>query len=297
MTGRRLIVSGDDFGAGPETNAGILHAHTHGVLTSTSLMVMGDAAAEAVDIARAHPRLAVGLHLVLVQGRAAAPPATIRGLVGPDGRFGDSPVASGLWHGLAWTTARGRRALRREIVAQLEAFHATGLPLSHVDGHCNMHLHPVILPILVELAGDHGIRTVRLTRDPLGAALRWDRRHAARKCAEAAVFATLTALARSRLEAAGIAFADRVLGIHQTGRVDESYVLDVLALLPPGTTELYCHPALGRAAATARYQAGYRNENEVAALTSPRVRAAIEAGGIALVRYADLAACLDGGTE
>jgi len=288
MSGRRLIVSGDDFGAGHETNAGILTAHTEGILTSTSLMVSGAAVGEAVEMAASHPTLAVGLHLVLAQGRATAPPAELGTLVDTDGRFGDVPALNGLRYAAAWTGARGRRQLRREITAQLEAFHATGLPLAHVDGHCNMHLHPMILPILVEVAADHGIRAMRVTDDPLGPALRWDRRNALRKCIEAAVFRTLAAFARPRLAAAGIAFADRVIGIHQTGRIDEAYVCDVLARIPDGTTELYCHPARGRAPATAPYQVGYRNDEEVAALTSPAVRAALEASGATLARYPDL---------
>jgi hopanoid biosynthesis associated protein HpnK len=288
MRQRRLIVSGDDFGAGPETNAGILRAHSQGILTSASLMVHGDAVDEAVDIARSHPTLAVGLHLVLAQGHASAPAREIPSLVDADGRFGEAPIASGLRYARAWTSARGRRELRREIMAQFEAFRATGLPLAHVDGHCNMHLHPMILPILVEMAADQGVRAVRVTADPLGPALAWDRRHVVRKCAEATVFGVLAARARPRLAAAGIVFADRVLGMHQTGHVDEAYLLHVIDTLPPGTTEIYCHPALGRARATAAHQRGYRNEEEVVALTSPRVRAALEAAHTALVAYPDL---------
>lgn len=288
MSLRRLIVSGDDFGAGPETNAGILAAHAGGILTSASLMVTGDATGEAVEMAVSHPRLAVGLHLVLAQGRAAAPPEEIPALVDAAGRFGDAPVLGGLRYAALWAGARGRRALRREIAAQLDAFHRTGLRLAHVDGHCNMHLHPMVLPILLELAPDYGIRAMRVSDDPLGPALRWDRRHVLRKIAEGGVFHVLAARARVRLADAGIAFADRVLGLHQTGHVDEPYVLDVIARLPSGTTELYCHPALGRAAATARHQPGYRNEDEVAALTSPAVRRAVDAAGVTLVGYPDL---------
>src|SRR6266850_6925669 len=38
-SGRQLIVNGDDFGLSPQVNAGILHAHRHGILTDTSLMI------------------------------------------------------------------------------------------------------------------------------------------------------------------------------------------------------------------------------------------------------------------
>ena len=160
---RRLIVSGDDFGVAVEVNEGIVRAHRDGILGQTSLMVTGDAAAQAIELARAHPTLAVGLHLVLAQGRPASPPRTIPSLVGPNGMFRDTPIRNGLRY--AWTAlhAAGRAELAREIDAQLDAFAQTGLALAHVDGHLNMHLHPMVLPILLELAPRYGIRAMRVS--------------------------------------------------------------------------------------------------------------------------------------
>jgi hopanoid biosynthesis associated protein HpnK len=286
VSARRLIVSGDDFGAAAEVNAAVIRAHREGVLTSTSLMVRGDAAAEAVALARATPTLAVGLHLVLVQGRPAAPPAEIPALVARDGAFRDAPVASGLR--FAWTAiARaGRAQLRREITAQLDAFAATRIPLAHVDGHLNMHLHPMVLPVLLDLAPRYGIRAVRLLREDVRAALAHDHRHAARKIAEGVAFNALAAWSAPRLRAAGIRVADRVYGMHQTGHIDETYILSVITRLPPGLTELYCHPSLGVSRALAPYQRSYDHAGELAALTSARVRAALRAADIELVSYA-----------
>ncbi len=289
MTSRRLVVSGDDFGAAREVNWAVIRAHREGILTSTSLMVSGDAASEAVALARANPDLAVGLHLVLVQGRATAPAADIPALVGRDGAFRRAPVASGLRFAWTWIWRAGRAQLAREIAAQLDAFAATGLSLAHVDGHLNMHLHPMVLPILLELAPRHGIRAVRLLREDLRAALRHDRHHAGRKIAEGIVFRILAAWSAPRLRASGMLVADRVYGMHQTGHVDERYLLAVVASLPPGLTELYCHPSVGVSPSLAPYQAGYDHAGELAALTSPRVRAAVRAAGIELVSYATAA--------
>jgi hopanoid biosynthesis associated protein HpnK len=282
------VVSGDDFGAAPEVNTAILRAHESGILTSTSLMVTGVAAADAAARARACPTLAVGIHLVLVQGRAAASPARIPHLVGRDGAFGDQPVVAGLRYAWASLHGAGRAELRGEVEAQLAAFAATGLVLSHVDGHVNIHLHPKVLPILLELAPRFGIRAMRLTREDLGPALRHDRRHLGRKLGEGLVFRALAAWAAPRLRAAGIVTVDRVYGMHQTGHVDERYLLHLIAGLPPGVSELYCHPADGQPAALAPFQHGYDHAGEVAALTSERVRAALRARGVALVSYRDL---------
>jgi len=63
-----LIINGDDFGASRGINRGILQAHRDGILTSTSLLVDRPASVEAAALARAHPRLSVGLHLELDAG-------------------------------------------------------------------------------------------------------------------------------------------------------------------------------------------------------------------------------------
>jgi hopanoid biosynthesis associated protein HpnK len=283
---RRLIVAADDFGMSPGVNAGILRAHREGILTETSLMVRGAAVEEAVAMARATPSLGVGLHLTLLQGHCSAPANEIPLLADGDGRFSDNPV----WTGLRYFFVPGIRAqLRREITAQLDAFAATGLPLSHVDGHLTIHMQPTVLAVLLELAPRYGVRALRVPRDPLGAALRWDRRHAPRKLFEAAAFGGLTRYGMPRIAAAGLRAPDRMFGMHQTGAVTEDYLLQLIARLPPGTSEVYCHPAATMDDEARRWRpAEYRSEAELAGLCSPRVRAALDAAGIELISYRDL---------
>src|SRR4029450_5915112 len=187
--------------------------------------------------------------------RRSASPAR----VASTGAFRDTPTRNGLRY--AWTALRaaGRAQLEREIDAQLDAFAQTGLALAHVDGHLNMHLHPMVLPILLELAPRYGIRAMRVSRESLGAALRYDRRHASRKCFEGVAFHALAAYAAPRLRAAGTVASDRVYGMHQTGHVDEAYLLHVIATLPPGVSEIYAHPATDQAAAMARHPRGHEH--------------------------------------
>jgi predicted glycoside hydrolase/deacetylase ChbG (UPF0249 family) len=61
---RTLIINGDDFGLSPGVNDGIIEAHSHGVLTSASLMVLAPGAQAAAKLANSHPELSVGLHFV-----------------------------------------------------------------------------------------------------------------------------------------------------------------------------------------------------------------------------------------
>jgi hopanoid biosynthesis associated protein HpnK len=282
---RRLIVSADDFGLSRGINAGILAAHQNGILTNASLMVRGAAASEAVALARATPTLSVGLHLVLVQGYAAAAPATIPDLVDSSGMFRHHPVGTGLRYFLQ---RRLRPQIEREIQAQLDCYAASGLPLSHVDGHLNIHLHPAVLEILLQLAPRYGLRAIRLPREPLVVSLRLDRRATVRKLVESAVFRMLCAHARRRLAPQGIRHTDTLFGLHQSGHVTEAYLLGVLAALPVGVTEIYTHAGFSDEEATRWRPPDYESAAEVAALCSPAVRAAVHRHGIEPITYQQL---------
>jgi len=268
----RLIVNADDFGISAAANRAIERAHREGILTSASLMVAGDAAEEAVRIARANPSLGVGLHLVLVCGRAVLPGGRIPGLVDARGRFTDNPVLAGL----RYFFLPGLQAqVRDEVLAQFERFRATGLPLDHVNGHLNFHLHPGVFRVLLEEASGLGVRSVRLTRDPLLQNLRLASGEYLYRVSHAAVFGALSRRCRPLLARHGLRHAEATYGLLQNSRVTEDYLLRMLPELQPGTWELYCHADEGA------------HRHELEALLSPRVRAVLEARGIQCCRYSD----------
>ena len=92
---------------------------------------------------------------------------------------------------------------------------------------------------------------------------------------------------RRRLRAAGMPHNDHLFGVAASGAMDEQTLLEVLARLPPGVTEIYLHPATMSGDAIAASMSGYRHADELAALLSPRVRAAVAAAGIGVGGYAD----------
>ena len=89
---RRLIVNADDFGGSEAINQAVIRAHCEGILTTASLMVNEPACGEAARLARAHPRLGVGLHLTLVSGQAALKPQEAPGLINPGRAFTHSAI-------------------------------------------------------------------------------------------------------------------------------------------------------------------------------------------------------------
>lgn len=266
---RALIVTADDFGLHPRVNLAVERAHRDGVLTAASLMIGAPAASDAVARARALPQLRVGLHLVLADGDAVAPRAEIAALLDKDGRFGDNMVRDGVRF---FFLPHVRKQLAREIRAQFEAFAKTGLTLDHVNTHKHFHLHPTVLGLILEIGREYGMRAMRLPFE-VGSPL-WLKPWIAR--------------VRAQLDRAGIVHNDYVVGIADSGRMDEAAWLAALGRLPHGVGEIYCHPAMAGDRALSHGMRSYRHADELQALLSPRVAAAIRAAGASLGGFGDV---------
>ncbi|RKP51813.1 hopanoid biosynthesis-associated protein HpnK [Pararobbsia silviterrae] len=257
MTAPGLIINADDFGLHSRVNLAVERAFARGVLTSASLMVGAPAAREAVDIAKRHPALRVGLHIVLADGRAVSAPPTIASIVDRDGMFPDAMAREGVRF---FFSPRARRELAREIRAQFEAFAATGLALDHVNTHKHFHLHPTVLSQILAIGREFGMRAMRVPCEP-------DAPWALRPW---------LALTRARLARAGIAHNRFVVGMRRTGAMDEQALLAALDDLPDGLNEIYLHPAVAGDGPITPTMRDYRHADELTALLSPRVKAALD---------------------
>ena len=270
MSARQLVVNADDFGFTPDVNRGIVEAHRHGILTATTLMANGDAFEDAVRLARDAETLDIGCHLVLVGGRSLA-----------TGR----PLPETVTKLLA---ALARRALDPygEMQTQVRRIVDAGIRPTHLDTHKHTHLAPPVLDAVARLGREFGIPWVRRPFDfPMGAVggvPRLDR-----------LTSTCLGLMRPRvhrvLERAGRRTTDHFAGFQITGRFRAAGLVRLLEILPAGSTELMCHPGFcTEALRHAPTRLKESREEELRALTSPEVRAAVERNGIELVNYAGI---------
>jgi chitin disaccharide deacetylase len=280
---RVAVVNGDDFGFSFGVNRAIIEAHQHGILTTTSLMVTGRAFDDAVDLARANTSLAVGLHLVVVCGGSVLSANSIPHLVDRNESFPYSPMLTGLRYQFS---GAARRELKLEIRAQLERFMDTGLPLSHVDGHLHMHMHPVVFDILVDLARDFPIRHIRIPREQVSTALNIDRSNALAKIVWGSVFGGLSRRGAAKLLSAGIGFSDRVYGLMSSGKMNEQYVLKLIPRITGRTVEIYFHPSVELEGEPLNGPKG-SGRAELYALTSEKIRTLLEGNGFLISTFAD----------
>lgn len=279
---KQLIVNADDFGLSGSVNKAVIKAWQEGVLTGASLMVGGEAFTEAVELARQNPGLQVGLHLTLVQGRSVLDHGGFPSLTDCEGNFPTDPVMAGL---RMFFLKSLHRQVHAEVEGQILRFLATGLPLSHIDGHLNIHMHPTVFDMLCRLMPKHGISTFRLSRERLRPELQISRGRRAGKVVDACVFGALARRCRPALEMRRIGFAAEVKGLLNSGGMTEAYLLQALDRLQVGVTELYFHPGITPDPVLATRMPEYRHMDELAALLSPRVKEKIAAAGFVLGNY------------
>ncbi len=248
-----LVVNADDFGFTRDVNQGIVEAHQGGILTAATLMANGEAFGHAVQLAREHPTLDVGCHLVLVGGRSLAEPARA--------------LPAGLASLMAAVAAR-RLRVYDELKAQIHRILDAGLEPSHLDTHKHTHLLPPVLDAVARLSEEFRIRWVRR---PFPLRLFRRRFH--------------DVLARH-----GCRTTDHFAGFLMTGRFHTRQLVRLIAGLSEGTTEFMCHPGhCGADLASARTRLKQSRERELEALTAAETRAALEASGVRLASFRDLA--------
>jgi len=268
---KQLVVNADDFGFTPDVNEGIVEAHREGILTATTLMANGAAFDDAVRWARNVPTLDIGCHLVLVGGKSLVTGGALPETVGQ------------LLTGLA------RREIRayEELRAQVGKIVAAGLRPSHLDTHKHTHLAPPVLDAVARLGAEFGIPWVRRPFDfPL---------NAMRGAVPVLKRLTSDALGVMRrrfhrvLAEHGCRTTDHFAGFQITGRFRTAELVELLGIVPEGSTELMCHPGrCGEALRQARTRLKQSREDELKALVAPEVRAALDVYGIELTNYAGL---------
>jgi predicted glycoside hydrolase/deacetylase ChbG (UPF0249 family) len=254
---KKLIVNADDFGFTRDVNAGIVHAHRHGIVTATTLMANGHAFADAVRLADETPSLDIGCHLVLIQGRSLV----------------NGELLPTKWSELLERLIRRKIDPYSELRAQLEKIFQSGIRPTHLDTHKHTHVLPPVLSAVAKLAEEFDVPYLRMPFDADWRAVHW-----------------LSARYRARLQSAGVRSTDHFLGFRLTDSLNESNLMATLLKVSAGCTELMCHPGyLREELRQAATRLKEKRQVELQALTSARVRASIDQLGIELTTYRGMA--------
>ncbi|MCF6138498.1 chitin disaccharide deacetylase [Pseudalkalibacillus berkeleyi] len=144
----QLLVNADDFGYSRGVNYGIMDAHKHGIVNSTTMLMNMQGTDQAIELAKENPDLKVGVHLTLTCGKALAP--KVPSLTSDDGTFR--------------MTRKFERIeevrvedVEMEWSAQIEAFLQTGLVPTHMDSHHHIHGQSKLLSVVKRLSEKYGL--------------------------------------------------------------------------------------------------------------------------------------------
>jgi predicted glycoside hydrolase/deacetylase ChbG (UPF0249 family) len=241
VSSKRLIVTADDVGLHPGMTAGTIRAHREGIVTACSIVANGTAFYDAVKQLQDVPSLEVGVHLTLVEERSLTGMRLPRSYV----EF--------------IRDMKDRVAIERELRAQIERVLASGIRVTHLNGHQHVHMWPSVFLIVSQLADEYGIGYVRRVRDRGG---------------RGGIMRRLSIAALNALGAGG-----STIGVMEAGHLTADRIIKLLGHVR-GTTELVTHPGID-VDAYPHWHYDWNGETE--ALCDPRLRKAIADRGVELV--------------
>ncbi len=288
MKEKRLIVNADDFGMNRGITDGIVQAHLHGFLSSTSLMPNMPAAEYAVSRLAALPALGVGVHLNICQGRPILPPREVPSLVDADGNFRPPSVQARK----LWSLHADGDEIEAEFVAQIRWLKDRGVAPTHADSHQHMHMYPAAVKAFARALAAEGIPCARAPRCSI-----WPRSRTIggphevtllrrvlvqsyRSCLQLIPFRKLN-MPQSRVSFLPHERRDLIL-LRERWKA-------ALENLPAGTFELGCHPGVFEHGFSESDRIHKQREHELRWLTDPELRDVLKRSGIQLITYRELA--------
>lgn len=252
-------------------------------------MANGPAFAPAVADAAAAPSLAVGCHVVLLDGKPVGPAAQIPSLTVRTSEGSNFP------NGLAGFAARalaGRihpEQVEAEATAQFRKIQAAGISISHFDSHKHTHMFPAVLRPLLKAARSSGIPALRNPFPPLSEmpmAVLLSRARLWKRYAQLKFLHHFASDFQQAVKEAGLITSDGTIGIAVTGSLDEELFRLILKSLPEGTWEFVCHPGYHDAeldGMRTRLKASRARELQV--LSSPATRDLLARERIQLISF------------
>jgi chitin disaccharide deacetylase len=233
-----LILNADDFGLTAGVNRSVVELEEAGALTSATLMATAEGFMAAAAEAAAHPRLGVGCHVVLVDGRPVLSSEQIPGLATASGEF--RPTLGAFVRDLM----RGKipeDEIETEAVAQIRRLQSVGIHVTHIDTHKHTHMFVRVLRPLLRAARACGVGAIRNPFEPNWALAATSNASQGRLLQVRLLRMRRKAFLRLVREA-GLATTDGAIGVLATGTLDAQTLKRLLAAIPEGAWELVCHP-------------------------------------------------------
>ena len=278
---RQLIVNADDFGRTRGVSAGILRAHLEGSVTSTTAMMNMPGVAADLHQARAEaPRLGLGVHLNFTAGRPLLPVEWCASLVDEQGHFLSQEAI------IANPDRIKPDELRAELKSQITTFkNALNVLPDHLDAHHMVHLYPPLFEVYLDLADSFKL-PARIPFPRQADDLQHMPPIAGDMSLETAK--QISESDQKILASHGVKSPDHFVGTFYAKTVSVPFLMEILASLPQGTSELMTHPGLLDDQLRKESKYNVQREDELSVLTNPQILNYLVQLDIKLITYADL---------
>lgn len=269
-----LIVHADDAGMCHSANIATIEAMTRGSVSSASIMMPCPWVLEMAEWARANKEMDLGLHLTLTsewkhyRWRPVAPPEQVKGLLDAEGF---------MWRSEAQTALRASPAeVETELRAQIELASKYGIAFTHLDTHMGtLFARRDYFEVYAKLAKECRVPCMIPRPSDL-------------------LKARNTPITEEMIlekEKSGLPLIDwLVTGVAGRAPAErrESY-LKLISSLRPGVTKLIIHLAKDDAEIRAITGSWEQRWGDFLFWTSPEARQALDAAGVRLFTYRELA--------
>lgn len=152
-----VIVNADDFGMSHNVNLAIDYCFKNNIISSTTIMANMPYFDEAVNLAHIGKYdKNIGIHFNLVDGVPLSSSIKYCNRICKNGKFIYKRNKILFW------SKRERKAIREELIAQIEFCSSKGILLSHCDSHCHIHSELPIFLIMHKVLKQYGIKKIRI---------------------------------------------------------------------------------------------------------------------------------------
>jgi predicted glycoside hydrolase/deacetylase ChbG (UPF0249 family) len=180
----------------------------------------------------------VGLHFNITEGKSVLPPYEVESLLREDDSFYH-------WTSLIFTRLHMNRLtlidVKKELEAQIKILEKTGVPITHIDSHHHIHLHPKLFPIVSQYTKEKNINSVRCHHFDL-----WNLHLGIRRkpIVTQMIISSLLLLNNVMNSHENHHYTiDRFFDLNWAYEMTPTEFLRILEQLPDGTTEFICHLA------------------------------------------------------
>ena len=288
-----LIINADDFGMCHSHNVAVMDLFQNGLITSSTSMAPCSWATEACRFAKQNPQYAIGVHLTMTSEWGSYRWAPVG--QGPNTSLRES---DGYMHHESDQVENlvDLKEVRDELVAQIEKCKALGLNPSHLDNHMGS-LYGIetgrfeLLNVVFDVAGEYGL-PFRFPANIPDAA--FDNSMLDIKIPKEQILGLLGQL-RDMATSKGVAIPDYLIPNEWGGEQDKSYenfkeyIFALYSMLPNGVTETYLHPSAETDEVKGITSTWQKRVWEYQLMKDPQTKQHLDALGIQLINYRDLA--------